>query len=215
MSWLCEKIPNGDVGDIATAIGMDNRISPYFLRAGVGYGGSCFPKDVKALASEYMKNRLNPDLFFVTDMINELQKDWAINTLERVEEKRKVGKIAIMGVAFKPNTDDIRDSAALQTIQYLYALGYEIIVHDPQAIGNFNRKYPHIDIALGTERALTGADVAIFLTEWDEYKNMDLNQLKELMNDDPVIIDGRRMFNKFEVESLHGIDYYGVGYYKK
>jgi UDPglucose 6-dehydrogenase len=157
---------------------------------------------------------LNPDLFFVIDMINELQKDWAINTLEKIEEDRKIGKIAIMGVAFKPNTDDIRDSPSLRTIEYLYAMGYDIIVHDPKAIENFNKQYPHITSTTSVMEALQGADVAMFLTAWNEYKEIDMERFRFSMKDNPIVIDGRRMFDKHWI-SASGIDYYGVGYNKR
>jgi len=208
LSWACEKIPGGNIGEVAEAIGMDGRINPAFLGAGVGYGGSCFPKDIKALASFFRKNNLNPQLLYDVDMINEIQKDWAVDVLEGLD--RKVGKIAIMGVAFKPNTDDIRDSAALRTILTLYSYGHEIVVHDPQAIENFNKEYPHISSTPWISQALAGAEVAIFLTDWDEYKNIDVAKMREAMKDNPVIIDGRRMFDNKWLEG-NGFDYYGVG----
>ena len=208
LSWACEKIPGGNIGEVAKAIGMDRRISPDFLNAGVGYGGSCFPKDVKALASFFQRNNLNADMLHVVDMVNEIQKDWATNVVEDLD--RKVGKIAIMGVAFKPNTDDIRESSALRTIRNLYSLGYEIVVHDPQAIENFNKEYPHISSTPWISQALAGAEVAIFLTEWKEYKEIDVAKMHKIMKDNPIIIDGRRIFADKWLKG-QGFDYYVVG----
>lgn len=211
ISDLCEKT-GADIEKVAYGIGLDKRIGLQFLKAGIGYGGSCFPKDVRAFFKIGEEHGLYFGLLKETDRINEQR-------IERLMEKVKTalwlpkGKIiGILGVAFKPNTDDIREAPSLKVIEALRKEGAILRVHDPKAIPNAKKvicESENLKYVENPYNACEGAEALILLTEWDEYRELDLKKVKELMKT-PIIIDGRNIFNPEEVIGL-GFEYYCMG----
>lgn len=211
ISDLCEKT-GADIEKVAYGIGLDKRIGLQFLKAGIGYGGSCFPKDVRAFFKIGEEHGLYFGLLKETDRINEQR-------IERLMEKVKTalwlpkGKtIGILGVAFKPNTDDIREAPSLKVIEALRKEGAILKVHDPKAIPNAKKvicESENLKYVENPYNACEGAEALILLTEWDEYRELDLKKVKELMKT-PIIIDGRNIFNPEEVIGL-GFEYYCMG----
>ncbi len=211
ISDLCEKT-GADIEKVAYGIGLDKRIGLEFLKAGLGYGGSCFPKDVRAFFKIGEEHGLHFGLLKETDKINEQR-------IERVMEKVKSalwlpkGKvIGILGVAFKPNTDDVREAPSLKIIEALRKEGAILRVHDPKAISNAKRiieEDKNLKYVNSPYEACEGAEALIIVTEWDDYRKLDLKRVKELMKT-PIIIDGRNIFNPEEVINL-GFEYYCMG----
>lgn len=206
---LCEKT-GADVHTIARAMGMDGRIGPKFLHPGPGYGGSCFPKDTKALVAT--GRALGVDMSIVGQVIlaNEQQK---IRTAERVVSALggvRGKRISILGVAFKAETDDVRDSPALLIARHLADNGAEVHIHDPKAQASFLDAFGHAATGhADVFSCLSGSDCALVLTEWNEYRNLDLSRARVLMNQ-PIIVDARNVLDPEDALAA-GFEYYGVG----
>lgn len=197
-----------DVTDVAEAIGLDPRINPYFLQAGLGFGGSCFPKDLHSMIHFAQAENVTPSLLNAVKLVNDTQVNHYITKLKNHFTELKSTKIAILGLAFKPNTDDIRESRAIRFIEQLTKLGCEIHVYDPIAklpSSLEGKAWQHQSL----EKLLSGVDCVVIATEWDEIKSLDWNQVKSLMNGN-VVLDGRNCFTKKEVEQ-YGLHYIGVG----
>jgi len=197
-----------DFKEIAEGMGSDSRISPLFLRAGAGFGGSCFPKDVKALAAAARKNKIESKMLNATLEVNETQP---LNVVKMAEERLGVlkgKKIAILGLAFKPDTDDVRETRSEIVIQELMNKGALIIGHDPKGMDNF-KELIDVEMADGPMAAIRDADCIILMTEWKEYIELDYKLMKEEMSGN-VVIDGRRGFNKKRMEET-GFDYKAIG----
>jgi UDPglucose 6-dehydrogenase len=198
---IAEKI-GCDIIDIAKGIGMDDRISSRFLRAGLGYGGSCFPKDIKALHRQSVEMGVPSDLLEATMKVNDAQPLRAAEILvEEMEDRSLEGKkIGILGLAFKPDTDDVREAVSLVLIDYLLNKGAKVVATDPKAIKNFREEMEHDNLILTSkvEDVLTDSDACILVTEWKEYLDLAPDLFKELMKI-PLVIDGRRCldFDKF------------------
>ncbi|MDF2094345.1 UDP-glucose/GDP-mannose dehydrogenase family protein [Knoellia sp. 3-2P3] len=192
MSEVCEAA-GGDVVALAEAIGHDDRIGRKFLGAGVGFGGGCLPKDIRAFMARAGELGADQALTFLreVDQIN-LRRRARMVDLARAEcGGTLVGKrVAVLGAAFKPNSDDVRDSPALDIAQAARAAGGRVTVHDPKAIPNAQRTRPDLDYAHTVEEACKGADVVLHLTEWQEYRDLDPAALKTVVAT-PAIIDGR------------------------
>ena len=197
-----------DFEQVAEGMGLDSRISPLFLRAGVGFGGSCFPKDVKALSASAKKSKLPSKMLEATLEVNDKQPEIIIKMAEERVGKLKNKKIAVLGLAFKPDTDDVRESRSEIVIKKLIEKNAKVIGHDPIAIENFKEI---IDIPLTSDlnEATKDVDCVIFMTEWDEYKTLNLEKLYGNMKG-KVIIDGRRIFDKETIEKT-GFDYKTIG----
>ena len=191
---IAEKI-GSDIVDIAKGIGMDERISNKFLRAGLGYGGSCFPKDIKALHRQSIEMGVPSDLLEATMKVNDAQPLRAAEILiEEMEDRSlKNRKIGIFGLAFKPNTDDVIEAVAIPLIEYLLERGAKVFATDPIAIENFSDLIEHENLVLTTriEDVLTDSDACILVTEWKEYLEQSPDIFKKLMKN-PLVIDGRR-----------------------
>jgi UDPglucose 6-dehydrogenase len=208
---ICEKV-GADVTQVAEGMGYDKRIGPSFLKAGIGYGGSCFPKDTRALIQIAGHVDYEFKLLRSVVEVNQDQRFNVIRKLETIFEGELQGRtVAIWGLAFKPNTDDVRDSPALEIIQHLVNNGVKVKAYDPIAINNFQVLFGKegvvwCDEAMETAR---GADALCLLTEWDEFSEVDLGQLQTVLKR-PILIDGR---NVFKEENLLGTDfiYYSVG----
>jgi UDPglucose 6-dehydrogenase len=207
LSHLCDKT-GADIKDVARGIGLDSRIGSRFLHAGVGYGGSCFPKDVKALISILKKCHCDADLFEAVHRINEKQKTAAVEKLKTILSI-KGSKIAVWGLSFKPKTDDIRESPSLKIIEDLKNLGAKINAFDPIAVENARKILQGVVFFDNPYEALRGCDALIVVTEWDEFRNPDLKTVKSLLKK-PVIIDGRNIYDPKEMKKM-GFTYIGIG----
>lgn len=190
MANLCERL-GIDWYDVVEGIAPDPRIGPQFFRAGVGFGGSCFPKDLGALAALGRSARNPLRIVESTLEVNERQPAEAIRLLRTEVGALKGRRIALLGLAFKPDTDDVRETRALPIYRALRHEGADVVAYDPRAGESFRRLAPDAVIATSLEEALTGADGAIIQTEWDEFRRLRPDLLRRLMRT-PVVVDGRR-----------------------
>ena len=202
---MCRKM-GIDAKQVSYAVGLDNRINPQFLNFGVGFGGSCFPKDVKALIAASEKNGFEPKLLKSVIHVNEKQPLEALKMAENIEGKT----VSILGLAFKPNTDDIREAPSIKLIQELKKHNVTIQAYDPQATENMKTLFPDINYTESPLDALKNSDICFVMTEWEEIKNLKPEDFLNSMRN-PVIIDGRRAFNP-EAKKKAGIDYKAIGY---
>lgn len=199
-----------NVVDIAHAIGLDSRIGPHFLNAGIGYGGSCFPKDVSALRQIAGANGYDFKLLSAVIEVNNHQRDVFLKKIQDVLGDLKGRRIAVWGLAFKPGTDDVRESAAIDLVRRLYALGAEVCAFDPQAIETAKRILPDgIQFAPTAIDAAEGAEALVVLTEWPEFRDVSFSTLKARMLD-PIVFDGRNCLRDVRLEKF-GFTYVGVG----
>jgi UDPglucose 6-dehydrogenase len=195
---ICEKIPGIDIKKIAEAIGKDHRINPHFLNAGLGWGGSCFPKDVKALISFSKKFGYNPTLIEATWKANEDQIKFTIQKVKKELKTLKGKTIAILGLSFKPDTDDIREARSTKIINQLLREGAKIIAYDPMAIPNIKKVFKEkIKYASSPTKCLKNADCAILVTEWEEFKKLKPEDFTQNMRES-ILIDGRRVYDPEE-----------------
>ncbi len=207
LSHLCDKT-GADIKDVSRGIGLDSRIGSRFLHAGVGYGGSCFPKDVRALISTLKKCGCDADLFEAVNRINEKQKTVAVQKLKSVISISG-SMIAIWGLSFKPKTDDIREAPSLKIIEELQKLGAKVNAFDPVATDNAKIIFKDVAFFNDPYEALRGCDALIVATEWDEFRNPDMKAVKSLLRK-PVIVDGRNIYDPAEMKKL-GFTYVGIG----
>src|SRR5437899_6175431 len=169
---IAEQIPGVDVGTIAEAIGLDPRIGPLFLKAGPGYGGSCFHKDLQAIINYSQNENYDPILFRATEETNEQQASRVVGMAEKLLGSLSSKRVAVLGLAFKKDTDDIREAASIRVINQLNKKGARVIAYDPMAIPNTKKQLLElIDYAAHAHSALTAADCAIIMTEWDGIRN--------------------------------------------
>lgn len=211
ISNMCE-LCNADVSIVSKAMGLDKRIGPEFLKPGPGYGGSCFPKDTKALFHMGKTLGYPPIIIKSTIDVNENQRIIAFQKIKNSVDKLKDKTITILGTAFKPGTDDIRESPSIQVIKMLNSEGSQIKVYDPLALKNTTKELnclENIYYFKDLYDACSLSDCIVFFTEWDEFKNIDFSKLK-LVVKTPNIVDLRNIFSLEEVEK-HGFIYKGVG----
>lgn len=210
MANLCERM-NGDINDVRRGIGHDRRIGFAFLFPGVGYGGSCFPKDIRALASMAKSLGVEPRILEAIDEVNQQQKQTLWNKInEHFAGDVRGKKIAIWGLAFKPQTDDIREAPSLVLINQLLAAGASISVYDPEAMENVQAEYGDKITYAGTQmEALPNADALAINTEWSQFRQPDFDAMKEQMAAS-VIFDGRNLYSPDDMKNL-GFTYYSVG----
>jgi UDPglucose 6-dehydrogenase len=204
---LCEAV-GADIHVIARAMGMDGRISPKFLHPGPGYGGSCLPKDTRELVNT--GERYGVDMAVVRAVVeaNEHQKNRVIEKLGKLV-KLKGSRIAVLGLAYKSETDDVRESPAITIVGKLLAEGAEVHAHDPKAMARFEKLFPQIRYHDGEFAALAGADAALILTEWNEYRNIDLHKMRNAMRGN-VVLDVRNVLEPASARRL-GFTYHGTG----
>jgi len=200
-----------DIDDVRRGIGHDQRIGFAFLFPGVGYGGSCFPKDVLALSSMAREHGLPAQILDAVHQVNNRQKAVLAEKIERHFAGNLKGKtIAIWGLSFKPRTDDIRDAPALVLIDRLLKSGASLRVHDPEAIANvraiYGAKLTYAELPMD---ALDGADALAIVTEWGEFRNPEFDEIKSRMRQ-PVIFDGRNLYNPRQMKAL-GFTYHSIG----
>ena len=206
---LCENI-GAEIETIAKAIGLDGRIGPKFLHPGPGYGGSCFPKDIKSLI--YQGNRNSTDLKIIkaVDKANDLRIKSLFQRIKKIV-KNKFNKIEIglLGISFKPNTDDVRESPGIKLARDLSKTKAKIKIFDPQAMENAKKELPKsIEFCKDEYEALKNTSLLIIVTEWNQFKNLDLSKIKKIMKK-PVILDLRNIYSK-EISKL-GFKYHSIG----
>jgi len=192
---ICQKTPNTDVTAVAKAIGLDDRIGPRFLRAGLGYGGSCFPKDVKALI-EYSKSLgYMPNLLEAVEEINQEQPYKAIELAKDVLNSLEKKRIAVLGLSFKPGTDDIREAVSIKIISKLLEEEARVVAYDPVAVPNVRKIFgDRIEYVESSIQCLKNADCCIIVTEWDEFTKLTPEDFINNMQY-PIIVDGRRIYD--------------------
>ena len=206
---LCE-IVGADVHQVAKAMGQDGRISPKFLHPGPGFGGSCFPKDTVALSLLGTKNKLPLKTVEAAIEVNNNQSIRMVEKINKLlDNKVSNKKISILGLAFKPKTDDVREAASRKIIPQLIKLGATIYAYDPVAMNNFKNHFPDINYFDSWENAVTDTDACVILTEWNELRGIDLKKLKSLMSK-PVILDTKNILSVSKLEKL-GFKYDNVG----
>jgi UDPglucose 6-dehydrogenase len=195
---LCEKIPGADVKTVATAVGLDKRIGPLFLNAGLGYGGSCFPKDVKALIA-YSKNLgCSLKLLESVENINKTQPLRAVQFCRELLGDLKGKRVAILGLAFKADTDDMREARAIPIINQLLSEGAMVTAYDPVAMPLAKTIFQNdVKYATSASACLKNADCCILVTEWEEFKKLKPKDFIKQMKQ-PVLIDGRRIYDPKE-----------------
>lgn len=209
LSHLCDAV-GADIKDVATGIGMDKRIGSRYLQAGLGYGGSCFPKDVKSLASTLRSHGLDATLIDSIDKVNERQKTSIIPRIKKKIKEFHGKNICIWGIAFKPKTDDMREAPAISIINQLLLKGSKITAFDPVAMDNAKKIFANkIGYAKDMYTCAKNADCIILATEWDEFRNPDWQRIKKLMKG-KIIVDGRNIYDQKIIKTF-GFDYIGVG----
>ncbi|MFH1850436.1 MAG: UDP-glucose/GDP-mannose dehydrogenase family protein [archaeon] len=208
IAGLCE-IAGADIKMVARGMGLDTRIGPRFLQAGAGYGGSCFPKDVKALIATGRDNGLKLSILEAVEDVNRSQRRVILEKVKRLLPDLKEKKIAVWGLAFKPNTDDIREAPAIEIIQELQKEGAAIHAFDPAAVETSREVIPDAVFHRKALDAVRGADLLLIMTEWDEFRELNLKKLRALMGS-PNIVDARNIYEPKDMCSL-GINYAGVG----
>ena len=210
IAYLSEKV-GADAEHVLEAVGLDRRLGRSFLYAGVGYGGSCFPKDVKALIA--ISSQYGYD-FKLLRAVDEINKDTAKHFVEKIvrhfSDNLKHKRIAILGLAFKPNTDDMREAPSIFVINELISHGAEIVAYDPVAMENAKTVLPpSVSYAKDAYAAAKDADAVVVVTEWNEFRQLDLVRLSRGLKS-PVLFDGRNIYEPAKVKAL-GFMYYGVG----
>ena len=212
ISELCEKT-EADVELVARGMGLDPRIGPQFLRAGLGYGGSCFPKDVRALIHIGEEMGVDFGLLKEVDRINLRRIRIFVDKIKQALWILRDKKIALLGLSFKPETDDIRNAPSIAIIGELQKERAYLRLYDPQAMENmkklFPEKEPELVYCQSPYQALEGANAGLIITEWPEFVDLDLNRVKSIMSN-PILIDGRNIFDPAKVRAL-GFEYYSMG----
>lgn len=208
ISRLCEEC-GADVGDVAKGMGSDQRIGPQFLQAGLGWGGSCFPKDVLGLVKTAEKFGYEFDMLKASCDVNEEQTQHFLGRLEKRLGGFGGKTVALLGLAFKPNTDDIRDAKSLEIIETLLERGAKVKAFDPAAMSHVQKLHPEVEMASGSYEVTDGADALILVTEWNEFKHLDFRRLGEGMKQ-RVLFDGRRVYNRDRAEK-EGFEYFTIG----
>jgi UDPglucose 6-dehydrogenase len=207
---LCERV-GANVDDVRKGIGTDSRIGPAFLFPGPGYGGSCFPKDVKALVSTAQSTGMRLRVLESVEAVNDSQKRRMFEKLQSALGDQLAGaRIAVWGLAFKPNTDDMREAPALTLIDALLAAGAEVIAHDPVAMHEArSRLDERVQYAESSYEAIEGAHALAVVTDWNEYRHPDFARMKEALRR-PIVVDGRNLYSLDRMIDL-GFEYYSIG----
>jgi UDPglucose 6-dehydrogenase len=212
MANLCERT-DADIEQVARGMGLDPRIGGLFLKAGMGYGGSCFPKDLKALIKIGEDLGVNMNLLRETDRVNADRTGLILEKIKRALWILKDKKIAVLGLAFKPETDDIREAPSIRLIKTLLSEGAIVRLYDPEAQNNMKELFPEDKIRITYCRtpldAVAGVNALVLCTEWKEFSGLDLKKVKSLMAN-PIVVDGRNIFHPEDVRKL-GFEYYSVG----
>ena len=205
---LCDAV-GANIDDVTRGMGLDQRIGPQFLRAGIGFGGFCFPKDLQAFVSMAERNGVRFDILREVEKLNTDQLDHFVQKVKRDLWVLKGKKIAAWGLAFKANTDDVRFSPAIYVIEKLLAEGVEVTAYDPQAVEEAKHVLPDLHYAASAEEAAAGADALVVLTEWPSFRDADFARIHQSMAR-PLILDGRNLLNP-QLLSEMGFEYVSMG----
>lgn len=208
MANICETL-GADVREVARGMGLDRRIGPAFLDAGLGWGGSCFPKDVKALAHMAVTHDTHPQLLQAVMDINLNQRRHAVNKLDKALGGLQGRAIGVLGLSFKPNTDDTRYSPSLDIIKMLLAEGALVQAYDPQAMKASKAEVPELKLCQNPYEVAEGVDALLLATEWNEFKFLDFDRIKANMRG-KIILDGRNIWDGEELQR-QGFLYFGMG----
>lgn len=209
LARICE-LSGANIDQVTHGMGLDVRIGQYFLSAGVGYGGSCFPKDIAAFISIADELGYNFELLKAVEKINQQARELFLQKVEKALWVTKGKKVAVWGLAFKPNTDDMRNAPSIPILKQLHADGATIIAYDPQATATAKAELgDKIEYGQDKYSILKDADALLILTDWDEFKSPDWEKVRTVLNS-PIIIDGRNMFDPRHMEKL-GFVYHSVG----
>jgi UDPglucose 6-dehydrogenase len=205
---ICERV-DADAKLVAEGMGLDKRIGPSFLDAGIGYGGSCFPKDVKALAALAERFDYHPELLHAVMDINRDQRMLVIDKLRECLETLPGRVVGLLGLAFKPNTDDLREAPSIDIAKVLLAAGAQVRAYDPAAMERSRTILPDVEYMEDAYEVAAGADALVVVTEWNEFRDLDLSRVKQSMRR-PVVIDGRNIYDPPVMRRL-GFTYRGIG----
>jgi UDPglucose 6-dehydrogenase len=209
VSNLCELV-GADITEVAYAIGLDERIGARFLSAGIGWGGSCFPKDVSALRAIAREYNYEPTLLDATVAVNEHQRKRVISKLQQDLYTLKGRRIALLGLSFKPNTDDLREAPSLMIARSLESLDARAVGYDPVASKAAAKMLPFLKVVFDPYEALAGAQAAVVVTEWEEIRDLDLKRAASLMEEPKVLVDGRNALDPDAAREA-GLSYRGFG----
>jgi UDPglucose 6-dehydrogenase len=205
---VCEEV-GADVGEVADGMGLDPRIGRNFLNAGIGYGGSCFPKDVSALKQLAGNSGYHFQLLNAVIEVNELQKRRVVNKLKKHLGSLVGKQIALLGLAFKPNTDDMREASSVVLASRLQGEGARVKAYDPVAEETASELITGAEMCESAIDVLAGADAAVIVTEWPEFADLDLARARKVMSN-PLIVDGRNLLDPERVRDA-GFVYEGIG----
>jgi UDPglucose 6-dehydrogenase len=206
---ICERV-DADGKTVAEGMGLDRRIGSSYLDVGIGWGGSCFPKDVKALAALAKRFDYHPELLHAVMDINRDQRMLVVDKLKECLDGALDGRtIGLLGLAFKPNTDDLREAPSLDIARVLLAAGAAVRAYDPAAMDSARMRLPEVEYCRDAYDLAAGADAVVIITEWNEFRRLDLPRLKKAMGR-PVIIDGRNIYDPEVMRGL-GFTYRGIG----
>jgi UDPglucose 6-dehydrogenase len=205
---ICERV-DADVKVVAEGMGLDKRIGPHFLDAGIGFGGSCFPKDVKALAAIGEQYDYHPELLHAVIDINRDQRTLAVEKLRECLGTLRNQVVGLLGLAFKPNTDDLREAPSLDIARLLLSKGAVVRAYDPAALEKAMAILPEVEYRRNAYATARGADAIVIVTEWNEFRQIDLVRMKKSMRR-PVVVDGRNIYDPGTMREL-GFVYRGIG----
>ncbi len=208
ISRICERV-GADVEQVASGMGLDRRIGKNFLNAGLGFGGFCFPKDLSAFIRISEKLGYDFELLKAVEKINEEQKQYFVRKIEAALRSLHGKTVAVLGLAFKPNTDDMRFAPSLDIIAALQERGAKINAYDPHAMEKAKEALTKVNFFTNPYAACSKADCAVILTEWNEFKELDLGKLKKVLAQ-PVVVDGRNIYDPAKMKQL-GFRYFSVG----
>jgi UDPglucose 6-dehydrogenase len=205
---ISERV-GADAKLVAEGMGLDKRIGPHFLDAGIGWGGSCFGKDVSALTAVAEGFDYHPELLHAVRDINRDQRMLVIDKLKETLEELPGRVIGLLGLAFKPNTDDMRDAPSIDIARVLLAAGADVRGYDPAAIERARTILPEVEFLKDAYQVASGADAIVLITEWNEFRQLDMARVKQLMRR-PVVVDGRNIYDPVAMRNL-GFTYRGIG----
>jgi UDPglucose 6-dehydrogenase len=208
IAMISERV-GADAKLVAEGMGLDKRIGPHYLDTGIGYGGSCLPKDVAALAALAERFDYHPGMLHAVMDINRDQRMLAIDKLRECLETLQERVIGLLGLAFKPNTDDLREAPSLDIAKVLLAAGAQVRAFDPAAMERTRALLPAVEYMVDAYDLAAGADAIVIVTEWNEFRHLDMSRIKQLMRR-PVIVDGRNIYDPATMKGL-GFTYRGIG----
>ncbi|HKW73694.1 MAG TPA: nucleotide sugar dehydrogenase, partial [Candidatus Dormibacteraeota bacterium] len=208
IAWISERV-GADAKLVAEGMGLDKRIGSSYLDAGIGWGGSCFPKDVAALTAVAERFNYHPELLHAVMEINRDQRMLVVDLLREALEELPGRVIGLLGLAFKPNTDDMREAPSVDIAKVLLAAGAEVRAYDPAAMERSKMLLPAVQYRRDAYEVAAAADAIVLVTEWNEFRHLDMSRIKKSMRR-PVIIDGRNIYDPDLMRKL-GFTYRGIG----